>query len=73
MELTEKCNLFLNAADTQIWGDGTAPSVLNTVTLTRHGNQHAITTNTTIYAQIPALQNPLAGACIDTITVTVNF
>lgn len=66
-------NLYLNAADTQIWGDGTAPSMLNTVTLTRHGNQNTITTNSTVYAEIPALQDPVPGAYTDTITVTVNF
>ena len=66
-------NLFLNAADTQIWGDGTASSLLDTVTLTRHGNNSTITTNTTVYGQIPALQDPVPGAYTDTLTVTVSF
>jgi spore coat protein U-like protein len=66
-------NLYLNVADTQIWGDGSGPSLLDTVTLTRHGNQSTITTNSTVYGQIPALQDPVPGAYTDTITVTVTF
>jgi len=66
-------NLFLDAADTQIWGDGTGPSLLDTETLKRHGNNSTITTNTTVYGQIPALQDPVPGAYTDTMTVTVNF
>jgi len=66
-------NLYLNVAGTQIWGDGSGPSMLDTVTLTRHGNQNTITTNSTVYGQIPALQDPVPGAYTDTITVTVTF
>jgi len=66
-------NLFQNAADTIIWGDGTGGSQIETVTLKRHGNDTTVTTNATVYAAIPALQNPLPGSYTDTITVTVNF
>ena len=66
-------NLFLDAANTQIWGDGTGGSVLDTVTLTRHGNNNTITTDSTVYGTILALQNPVPGAYTDTIVVSVNF
>ena len=66
-------NLYQDAADSIIWGDGSGPSMLDTVTLTRHGNQNTITTNSTVYGQIPALQDPVPGAYTDTITVTVTF
>jgi spore coat protein U-like protein len=66
-------NLFQDAADSIIWGDGTGASQIETVTLTRHGGNNTITTATTVYAEIPALQDPVPGAYGDIITVTVNY
>jgi spore coat protein U-like protein len=57
-------NLFTTAARTQIWGDGTPPSV--TMSFRRD-------TLVTIYGRIPTGQFPAAGTYTDTITVTVNF
>lgn len=60
-------NLFLDAARTSIWGDGTA------------GTSHYGVTNPpnvidlTIYGRIPALQDLPIGSYADTVVVTVNF
>ncbi len=60
-------NLFLDAARTSIWGDGTA------------GTSHYGVFNPpnvidlTIYGRIPALQDLPIGAYADTVVVTVNF
>jgi spore coat protein U-like protein len=66
-------NLYLNAADTQIWGDGTGGSLVDTVTLTRHGNNNTITTNLTVYGAVAPAQDPAPGTYSDGIIVTVNF
>ena len=62
-------NLYLDAARTQVWGDGTSGS--------SHSGpfQPADGTNTTlnVYGRIPALQNAQAGAYGDTIVVTINY
>jgi spore coat protein U-like protein len=60
-------NLFLDAARTSLWGDGTA------------GTSHYGATNPpnvvdlTIYGRIPALQDLPIGSYADTVVVTVNF
>jgi len=60
-------NLFLDAAHTTIWGDGTG------------GTSHYGAFNPpniidiTIFGRIPALQDLPIGAYTDTIVVTVNF
>jgi spore coat protein U-like protein len=66
-------NLYLDAADTVIWGDGTGGSQADTVTLTRHGNNNTITTNLTVYGAVAPAQDPAPGIYTDSITVTVNF
>lgn len=62
-------NLYLDAAYTQVWGDGTGGSVTDTQYVT-HG-QPAF--NATVYGVMPAMQSPGAGTFSDTITVTVSF
>ena len=58
-------NLYRDAARTQIWGDGTAPS--STWTNIRRR------TPMTIYGRIPAGQFPAAGNYADTITLTILY
>ena len=66
-------NLYQDAANTLIWGDGTGGSQADTVTLTRHGNNNTITTNITVYGAVAPAQDPAPGIYTDGITVTVNF
>ena len=66
-------NLYQDAADSIVWGDGTGGSQIETVTLKRHGNNNTITTNLTVYGAVPPTQDPAPGAYTDVITVTVNF
>jgi spore coat protein U-like protein len=66
-------NLYLSAAYTQVWGDGTGGSFASTA------NLHVTTGNPTqqvlnpIYALISAGQDADAGSYVDTIVVTVNY
>ena len=66
-------NLYQDAANTLIWGDGTGGSQADTVTITRHGNNNTITTNLTVYGAVAPAQDPAPGIYPDGITVTVNF
>jgi spore coat protein U-like protein len=64
-------NLYLDAAHTQIWGDGTGGSMADTLNL----NQGLVgpTTTATVFGLVPA-QDPAPGAAYtDTITVTVSY
>ncbi len=62
-------NLFLDAAKTVVWGDGSSDT-------SHYGPvnppENADVT-VQIYGRIPARQNVKAGNYIDTVTVTVNF
>ena len=60
-------NLFLDAARTTLWGDGTGGSS-HYGPVSRPGLALL-----TIYGRIPALQDLPAGSYIDTIVATVNF
>ncbi|MEA3044442.1 MAG: hypothetical protein QOJ53_733 [Sphingomonadales bacterium] len=65
-------NLYRDSTRTQIWGNGTAGTVTQTLSPgTLGGGTRNYTT--TVYGRIPALQNVRAGAYGDTITVTVTF
>ena len=66
-------NLYQDAANTLIWGDGTAGSQADTVTITRHGNNNTITTNLTVYGAVAPAQDPAPGIYTDSITISVNF
>jgi spore coat protein U-like protein len=63
-------NLYVDAAHTQIWGDGTGGSVTDTVNLTPGLFP---TTNVTVYGLMPS-QDPAPGVgYTDNITVTVSY
>jgi len=63
-------NLFLNAARTVIWGDGTGGTQFLFVRNPRPNNQDI---SVPIYGRIPALQDVRVGNYTNTITVTINF
>ena len=67
---TLQYNLYLNAAHTQVWGDGSGGSLINMLTLTAGFNS---TATATVYGAVYALQDPVPGGYADTITVTVNY
>lgn len=58
-------NLFIDAARTLVWGDGTGSSSMVSALSTN--------SNHTIYGRIPARQNVHVGNYIDSITVTLVF
>lgn len=62
-------NLFLDAARTEVWGDGTNGSSRYTLT----GTANNATVSVTVYGRIPALQNVAVGNYSDTITVTLQY
>ena len=62
-------NLYLNAARTTIWGDGTGGSQA----FTDHTPPFRRTVVVPIYGRIPALQDVSAGTYSNTITATVQF
>ena len=62
-------NLFLNAARTTIWGDGTS----GTSVYTRANPPNNNNVNVTIYGRVPADQDVSAGSFGDTISATINF
>ena len=64
-------NLYLNAAETQIWGDGTGGSVIANATITPIIGTGSVTV--TAYGLMPAAQDVSPGAYADTITVTVSY
>jgi spore coat protein U-like protein len=62
-------NLYLDAARTTIWGDGTSPT--STYTIANPANNTPIAV--TIYGRIPAAQDVSAGTYTDTVTAIINF
>ena len=62
-------NLYLDAALTRIWGDGTAgTSVFGPMPVVNN-----VPVVTTIFGQIPAAQDVSGGAYTDKITATVSY
>lgn len=62
-------NLFLDPADSIVWGDGTGgTSIYGPTAVT---NDQTVTL--TIYGMIPAGQDVPAGSYSDSITATINF
>ena len=62
-------NLFLNAARTSIWGDGTGGT-------SHYGPvqpPNGVNATVYVYGRIPGSQNVPAGSYTDTIIVTINF
>ena len=61
-------NLYLDAARTTVWGDGTTAQHYGPV---QPPNGRDV--NVTIYGRIPPRQDVSAGTYFDTVTVTINF
>ncbi len=61
-------NLYLDAANTQIWGDGSSGTFVFSIDPTSSGRR-----DVTVYGTIPAGQDVGVGSYADTITVTMNF
>ena len=61
-------NLYLNAARTNIWGDGTGGTAVYT-----RANPPNSNVNVMIYGRITALQDVSAGNYSDTISAVINF
>jgi spore coat protein U-like protein len=64
-------NLYIDAAHTSIWGDGTATTNIVSDSYTAIGLTE--TNNYTVYGLLPALQAMPAGTYTDSITVSVVF
>lgn len=62
-------NLFLDAARTVVWGDGTGGSSIGPGVTTRSGG----TTSAWVFGRIPAGQDVVAGAFADTVRVTFDL
>ena len=61
-------NLYLDAARTSIWGEGTSGTALFTV-----ANPTGKAVSLTIFGRIPAGQDVAAGSYTDSIVVTIQF
>ncbi|WP_232343216.1 spore coat U domain-containing protein [Burkholderia pseudomallei] len=59
--------LYLDAAHSTIWGDGTAG------TSTATGTGSGLSQSLTVYGQVPAQTTPAPGTYSDTITATITF
>jgi spore coat protein U-like protein len=66
-------NLYQDAAETLIWGDGTGSSLAETLSVTIPGFFGSGQARGTVYGQMPALQDVAPATYIDTVTVTVNY
>jgi spore coat protein U-like protein len=62
-------NLYMDAARTTIWGDGTGGTSHWTVSNPSVGTWYS----QTAYGRIPANQDPVIGSYTDTIVVTANW
>ena len=62
-------NLFLNAAFTQIWGDGTG----GTSTYFLHNPPNKKDVPVTVFSRIPAGQDVAVGGYGDTVVVTLEY
>jgi spore coat protein U-like protein len=66
-------NLYLDAAYSQIWGDGTAGTADAVAMMTLRRRSPTQQVNLAMYGRIPAGQDVGAGSYLDTIVVTVNY
>ena len=62
-------NLFVDAARTEVWGDGTGGSSTRSVTSPVDGQMYTLT----IFGRVPPRQNVPAGSYGDSLFVTVDF
>jgi spore coat protein U-like protein len=58
-------NLYTDATQTMVWGDGSAGSSL----VADSGTE----VDRTVYGSVPAGQNPYIGVYSDAVTVTLSF
>lgn len=65
-------NLFVDAARTIVWGDGTAGTAVAATSFRLAGNKTESISHT-IYGRIPARQAAQVGSYSDTIVVTLEF
>ena len=61
-------NLYLDAARTQVWGDGTSGTEVRIEDPPNNADVPL-----TIYGRIPAGQDVASGAYVDTVTVSINY
>ena len=66
-------NLYTDAANTQIWGDGTGGTVTQNFTIGNSSNNNMLPAAVPIYASLPLGQDVGAGSYSDTITATVSW
>jgi spore coat protein U-like protein len=64
-------NLYADAANTQIWGDGTGGTVSQTYTM--GSSQSTLSAAVPIYASLPLGQDVGTGSYTDTITATLSW
>ncbi len=62
-------NLFLDAARSVVWGDGTGGSATYDAPPPADGQVYSLT----IHGRVPARQNPHVGSYADTVRVTMDF
>lgn len=62
-------NLYQDAANTAIWGNGTGGSTEASATI----RKRTPTATLTVYGSVAALQDPGPGSYGDTVNVTVNY
>ncbi|MGH8378782.1 MAG: Csu type fimbrial protein [Gammaproteobacteria bacterium] len=62
-------NLYTDASDTTVWGDGSP----GTGTVTGNYPKNSPPVNALVYAFLPALQDAVPGSYSDSITATVTF
>ena len=62
-------NLYLDAARTSTWGDGTSGTSVHT----RNNPPNNANVNVSIYGRVPAAQDVSAGTYSDTVLATINF
>lgn len=61
-------NLYIDAARSSIWGDGSSGTSHYSATLAL-----PILNTLTVYGRVPAAQDISAGSSSDTVVVTINF
>lgn len=64
-------NFYVDAARSQIWGDGAGGTSIHSATVSVL--QVGTTINVTVFGRIPAQQDVSAGTYSDTVTATINF
>jgi spore coat protein U-like protein len=63
-------NLYMDAARSSIWGNGTGGTSHYTATLSPLSTYNV---TLTVYGRVPPLQDAAAGSYTDTVVVTINF